>query len=286
MENLIDLGRLLKVKEQLDGRLFTRLQLNVLEKKLKNQPLDNNEKTYYYKFIRPKIKAIFSFLGLSDINVQGRAGMLNERIPVAAALIKKLEKKHKKKRIMVSGSFLFQNNYHDIDVFIFSKYKKEDYRQGKVHVNFMPETALDSLFFSSLCQISVSNFAFSPQKEFKLGLNDILQSFELIANCMINDEDCQKELRDFLIGLDYLSKGIILNPKQLYFLKEKIAHGGIKFLKEAAANALILSYKKEVLVKKLWQQIESYASLLKDYNTAKNLNVYIETYRQVIELAA
>src|SRR3989338_4681496 len=72
-------------------------------------------------------------------------------------LKKKFKKIHKNKKIMISGSFLFSKKYNDIDLFIFTVYGKKDYIRGNVHVNFLPETALESLFFSSISQISVSN---------------------------------------------------------------------------------------------------------------------------------
>ena len=287
MENLLNLDLILKNEAQLEGRLFTRLQLNILKKKLKKQPLNSNEKTYYYKFIKPRIKAMLSFLGINEINLQGRAEMLEERIPQALALIKKLEKKHKKKKIMVSGSFLFSKKFHDLDVFVFTKYNKEDYHQGQIHVNFLPEEALTSLFFSSLSQISLSNFNYTLKKDFTMDFKDFLQVYELLINFLLNKEDCQKELRDFLIKTEYLAKGVILNPKQLYNLKERISQQKdiVKLISSIFVQTLILNSKKEFL-KKLKEQIEDYQELSKQYKAAKNLSIYLNTYQQVIEFAA
>ena len=287
MENLINLDLIIKNQAQLEDRLFTSLQLNILKKKLKKQRLNSNEKTYYYKFIKPKIKAMLSFLGIDEINLQGRTEMLEERIPPAAAIIKKLEKKHKKKKIMVSGSFLFQKDYHDIDVFVFTKYHKEDYFQGQVHVNFMPESALESLFFSSLSQISASNFTFTAKKDFALDFREFMQTYELLINYLLNREDCQKELRDFLIKSEYLAKGVILNPKQLSHFKKIVIKQKkiITILSTIFIHTLILNSKKEFF-KKLKERMADYQELSKQYQTAKNLSIYLNTYRQVMEFAA
>lgn len=287
MENLINLGLIQKNEAQLEGTLFTRLQLAILKKKLRKQPLNNNEKTYYYKFIKPRIRAMLAFLGVSEINVRGRDEMLEERMPRAITLIRKMEKKHRKKKIMVSGSFLFQKHYRDIDVFIFTKYDKEDYYAGRVHVNFMPESALDSLFFSSLSQISISNFAFAAKKDFMIGVRDFLQAYELLINYLCNKEDYQKELREFLINAEYLAKNIILNPKQLHILKEKIIKqkNAIQILSNILVHTLVLDNKKEHF-RKLKERIEDYQELSKQYAAAKNLNAYLTAYKQVIEFAA
>ena len=282
MENLITLDMLNKARNELEGRIFTSLQLNILKKRLQKKELDANEKTYYYKYIKPKLKAMFSFFNISEINIRGREYMIDDRIAEAVEILNKIKKKHKNKRIMISGSFLFNKNYNDIDVFIFTKYDKEDYNKGKIHVNFLPENALDSLFFSSLSEVSISNFYYIHKNEFNVELNNVLQNYELLINSILNKENYQKELRDFLLNTEYISTGVILNTKQLYSLRRKI--NKTRIISNTLINALILGYNNNKL-NSLKKYIADYRKLLKQYKSS-NLNEYIQTYEKVIKLAA
>lgn len=284
MENLINLEIVKRNENLLKGRIFTDLQLNVLKKKLQKKPLDINEKTYYYKYIKPKIKAMFSFFNIDEINIRGKEQILKKRIPKAMKILNHLNKKHKNKKIMISGSYLFNKNYNDIDAFIFTKYDKEDYKKGKTHVNFLPEKSLNSLFFNSLSQISISNFSYISKKEFDINLNKILQLYEFLINYIFNEEGYQKELRTFLLETEYVSKKVILNPEQLYNLRKKIKQQNIiKIISLILINTLVISYKKNKL-NSLKRYITDYTKLLKQYKQSKNLNTYIQTYKQVIKI--
>jgi hypothetical protein len=286
MENLISLSLIKKNESQLK-RIFTNIQLDILKKKLQKKTLNSNEKTYYYKYIKPKVKAMLLFCNIAEINIQGKEFLLEERIPQATKVLRRVEQMHRKKKIMMSGSFLFSKEYQDIDVFVFVHYKKDDYKKGKLHVNFINESALDSLFFSSLTQVSISNFAYEAKKDFDVKLNDVLQSYELLINHILNKENYEKELRDFLLTIEYVSKGVILNPKQLYDLKNKRINKNISgILSGIFINDLPLSYDQSELSRVLKQRIKDYKKLSKEYKQAKNLELYIDTYRQAIGFGA
>lgn len=285
MENLINVDIVRKNESLLKGKIFTALQLNILKKKLQKKKLNTNEKTYYYKFIKPKIRAMMSFFDISDIHIEGKDDMIIKRIPQAVDIIKKLEKKHKNKKIILSGSFLFNKTYDDIDVLIFTKYTKEDYQKGKTHVTFLPESAIDSLFFNSLYRISISNFIYTKKNNFDVKLSDILQNYELLINSILNKEDYEKLLRDFILQTEYISRGVILNPKQLYNMKEILLKKNIPSLSNTFINALTLSNSKKIK-EKLREHIIDYKRLSKEYTNAKNLSIYIDTYTKVIELAS
>ncbi|HIH32489.1 TPA: hypothetical protein HA235_07330 [Candidatus Woesearchaeota archaeon] len=285
MENLIDLGLIEKNTRLFKGRIFTEMQLDILKKRLKKKSLNNNEKTYYYKFIKPKIRAMMAFFNISEIDIQGREFIIENRIKYAIKILGKLERKHKNKKILLTGSFLFNKEYNDIDAFIFTKYTKEDYQSNKIHVTFLPESTLESLFYNSISQISISNFKHAKKKDFNIALNDILQTYELLINAILNKEDHLKNLRNFILQTEYASKGIILNPKQLYKIKEKLMHNNLDILSNTFINSLILGYNKRILKQKLKIQINDYKKLSKEYKTANNLSIYIDTYSKVISLA-
>lgn len=282
IENLITPENLEKNKTQL-RTIFTEIQLKTLRKKLEKKNLTSNEKTYYYKYIKPKLRAMLSFLNIQETSITGKQCIIQKRIPKAINTLKKIQKKHKKKKILISGSYLFNKNYKDIDVFIFTKYQKKDYSIGKIHINFMPESALSSLFFASLSKISISNFSYTVKKDFNIQLSTLLQNYELAINHLINKEDCQKELRTLILEQEYISKKIILNPEQLYKIKSKLKSK--KLISSSLINTLIIAYKKEKIRQKLAQCISTYKKLLKRYKNAENISTYIKTYKQVINLA-
>jgi hypothetical protein len=281
MEDLLTLDLLDQNELLLKSKIFTKLQLGILKKRLQKKALDINEKTYYYKFIKPKLCAIYSVLGIGKYNVRGRDEMLTGRLDKAASILAELEKKHRNQKILISGSFLFNSTYHDIDAFIFTKYQKEDYSDGKIHVNFLQESALESLFFSSLAQISVANFQYRLNTSFDLSIDMLLHDYELLVNSILNKEDPKKELRNLLLRCEYLSRGIILNPHKLYILKEKISND-LRLISNIFINALVLSSCKAPIIQRLKQMVKDYGALLAEYSHANNIQIYLDTYRQVI----
>ncbi|MBI4141096.1 hypothetical protein HY485_04640, partial [Candidatus Woesearchaeota archaeon] len=90
MENLINIETINKNEHLLKGKLFTNIQLTTLKNKLQGKPLNTNQKTYYYKFVKPKIKAMMSFFNINEINIKGGEYIIKERIVKSAAIIKKL----------------------------------------------------------------------------------------------------------------------------------------------------------------------------------------------------
>lgn len=285
MENLLTVKMIDNNREMLKGRIFTGLQLKTLRKKIAGQKLNSNEKTYYYKYIKPKVMAMLSFFNLSGLCIMGREYMQKGRREKAAAILRILGRKHKNQKIMVSGSFLFSKKYNDVDVFIFSKYAKEDYTSGRIHVNFLPEAALDSLFFSSISQISVSNFAFAQKDNFQISLKDLLQDFEVIISFSLGKKPFMKELRNFLLASEYISKGVILNPRQLYWLCAKVARDAPRMLPNALVNTLLYAYPRKEVLSTLRELLKNYSVVQKQYHNARNIPIYIETYREAIAVA-
>lgn len=285
MENLINLSDLKSAEKELKGRVFTERQLGVWKKKLAGEQLTLTEKTYYYKFIKPKAEAILNLCQVQPFFIHGREQMLPERIPPAQKIIRRLQQKHKGQKILLSGSFLFSPTYKDVDVFIFSKYRKEDYHFKKIQVTFLRESALDSLFFSSLAQVSISNFAPAFKKEFPPKLEDALKTYELLVNEILNKENYQDTLRNFLLLMEYLSKGLILNPRQLYLLRKKFTRtDNLRLISRYFIDGLVLSFSRREL-QRLNQEIHGYLQLQEEYKNSTNLPMYIETYKEVIKLA-
>lgn len=286
MENYLNLELIKKNRSLLVGKLFTAMQFNILKKKLQKKTLNSNEKTYYYKFIKPKILAMMNFFDIETVTIRGKEHILEERMNDAIVILKKIASKHKGKKIMISGSFLFKKNYNDIDVFVFTKYDKVDYKKGKLHINYLPESSLESLFFASISSISISNFVYSKKTSFNITTNDVFRSYENIVYMLETKQLNIQDVRSFLVATEYYSKGIILNPKQLSVYSNKVFGRKIfEKITQKLINDMTLSDDKK-LKEKINIAIKELTALLKKHDNAVNFKKCINTYRKVIELAS
>ena len=266
-----------RAPELIQAKVFTPKQVAVVNKKLLGQKLTLTERTYYYKFIRPKIMAI---LPSEEVYVNG--SILPERIQPAKRILEKIQRKHRRQKILISGSYLFSKKYHDIDVFILSKYDKADYQQGKIHVSFLWESALQSLFFSSIAKMSISNFKIE-EKLPSLLLKTVLATYELLINEILNKEDFSSTLRTFLLQIEYFSKELILDPQQLSKMAAKIFT--IPRLSRYLVDGLVIACSKKDFVQ-LHREIDDYLKLKEEYKNSSNISIYVQTYQEVLQLAA
>ncbi len=283
MENLSEQEVLKHRTSLIESKILTRRQCEVLEKRSKNIGLSSTEKTYYYKFIRPKLKMISCFQGDDTLCVMGSEQMIFERIEEAKRIILRLEQKHKNQKILLSGSFLFKEKYKDIDVFVISKYAKENYRFRKMQISFLKEKDLDTLFFASLAQMSVANF--KPVLNYApiVTIEDFTKNYELLVNAFLQKDDLEPYLRTFLLHTSYLSIGVILNPLQLSELREKFFRfKNIEFIRQYVVYALLTGYTK-VERKRLRTYIQDYKLLKREYKST-NIHEYIKTYEMVMKV--
>ena len=280
MENLSEHEVLKRRKEFIRSRLLTKRQFEVLEKRSKKLSLSTTEKTDYYKFIQPKLKVIS---GAEDFFVSGRDHILSERLIEAQDILRRLQHKHKNQKILISGSFLFAEKHNDIDVFIISKYTKENYRFKKMQISFLKEKDFETLFFSSLAQISVANFKPHLNYGYDITIDEFAKNYELLVNAFLQKENLEPYLRTFLLQIAYLTTGAILNPQQLSILREKfLTKKKIEFLRQSTIYTFLSGYSKAQR-EKLKEYMKDYTALGKIYQST-NIQEYLKTYEQVIKL--
>ena len=178
-------------------------------------------------------------------------------------------------RIIIAGSFLYNKNYNDIDVFFISKYEKEDYRKENMHFNYLGLDAEGSLFLSSLSKICVSNFDLDfPIKE-EIDLNTIIAKYqEVLQDIGDNNKRWAKiDLRDFLIDCTYAAEGIILSSLQLKKRLEKTlkTKNKIKILEKIFIYAVLNGFEHTLVKSKSRSMLESYQELIQEYKNKKYL---------------
>jgi len=98
--------------------ILTKRELNVIDKKLKNKKLTQQDSNYLSKYVRPKLKA----MSLIDSKTLLNKLEYNQKIPAIEKYIKNLILKNIKhvSSITIYGSAVYNNykNYNDIDVLI------------------------------------------------------------------------------------------------------------------------------------------------------------------------
>lgn len=290
MGELINVQKLESAKQYLVPYIFSENYFKILKAKLNNKKLSYNEQYYYNHFIKKKLRGMMELFGIEEkMNISNKTTIKKDRLKKATSLIKKYSRKHKNMKILVGGSFLYKEKYNDIDIFVISKYNKEDYRDGNVHVNFLPADIEKTLFFKSISAISVANFVFDKSaidEEFKLA--DILHLYEVVILLIMQKDEYLAELRELVLNAEYISSKVILNSIQLKEITDKIRRrkSPIKVLSKYIIVKIINSYTSSVLKKSLHKFIEKNETPEKGRKLYPNWKIYNQTYREAIEVVA
>ncbi len=285
LENYIILENLEASKDHLVPAIFSENYYKILKARLKGKKLNANEMYYYSHFIKKKLEGMIGLFEL-DETVNGKEYIRKERISKAIKLLKKYSRKHKNLKIFISGSFLYSEKYNDIDIFIISKYDKEDYREANIHVNYLPVNIEKTLFFHSIYAVSISNFKTNAAIEEDFGISDILHLYEVTVLLMMQKNNYIQELRDLILRLEYLSNKVILNSMQLKIITDKItaSKNPIKLISKYLITKIINAYCLADLRKALAKFIQKNSLPEKGHEIYPNWKIYIQTYKEAIEV--
>lgn len=148
------------------------------------------------------------------INNPHNKKILKERLKQIETILKTIPSRH----CFISGSFLYNKNYKDIDVFIISRSKKKLNFRG-LQINVIDFNKLHSLFYHSVSKSSISK-DFLPEKELKVTITDYWNVInETIPAIFNKKKDFLKEIRSLVMYTEYFRTGCILDS---YELTEKI----------------------------------------------------------------
>ena len=128
----IDLQLFRKIKKDIVPIIFTEHQFRLIEKRFTNKKMSDSEKNEFSRTISKKMNAINKIMEkeTGNIFIYGEEKIKKDRLKLARSYIKKFSRKFKNKHITISGSFLYNDKYNDIDVFVVSTYEKE---RGTAH---------------------------------------------------------------------------------------------------------------------------------------------------------
>jgi len=290
LENYLTLESLNRAKPNLVPYIFSQNYFNILKAKISNKKLSKNETYYYNHFIKKKLLGVIELFEIADkMNVNGKEFIKKDRMERIIGILKKYSRKHKNMKMLVSGSFLYSKKYNDIDIFIISKYNKEDYRSGKIHINYLPDDIENTLFFKSISEISIANFNFEKKSIKEMfSIEDILYLYELIILLIIQKNYYLPELRDLILKAEYRSSKVILNSMQLKTITDMVIKSKfpIKIINKYVVTKIINSYDIIDIKKVLKKFIEKNSVPEKKQKLYENWKVYNQTYKEVLEVVA
>lgn len=280
-EKTLDKNKLLIVPHIMSNNYF-----NVLKLKIKKEKLNSTQTHYYNHFIKKKLIAAAYLFDIKDeIFTNGKEFMINNRINEAKKIIKQMERIHKNQKILISGSFLWNETYNDIDIFIISKYEKKDYKKGNMHFNYLPIDIEKKLFFGSISSISVSNFNIEKMQEYDYSFDDLISIYQELIIYILQGNNFKNELRELIMTSAYLSENVVLNSMQIAFQENKImkSKNKIFIINNLVINVLTLIYNDKIR-EELAEMIKTNDELKNEYENSKNLEIYNQTYGKVLEI--
>jgi len=289
----LNLKYLVKIKAEIVPVLFTEHQFHLIELKLNNKHFTSSEKNEFSRTISRKMKAIYALMGRQEkeVYIYSQQKIIPERLQLAKQYLHDFSRKFKNKHIIISGSFLHNKEFKDIDIFVISKYEKDDYNEGKFHINYLAEEAYHSLFFSSLQKLCISNRKIEEiEIKEKINLDTFLSLYQELGNDLDRKfVGVEKTLREFIMQGAYLTKrnlpdsaelrrevkGILKTKKPLELIKNKII------------ETILLVPRKEKALPSIKELLSSYQEIIKEYPQHENYyKEMMEPLREVVALAS
>jgi hypothetical protein len=267
-----------------EGSLFfTSHQINLIKKKKSGIGLKKSEEVEYSRSIIKKLRELENLFDVNDKEFYFNSKNEIRNKTECIKIMRKINRKFRDKKILISGSFLYNKSYNDIDIFVVLKYDKDDYidfniiKGEKLHINYIKEQDLGTLFFKSIASLSVSNFEISNffKNEYEVRIDNYISMFlELLNDIKENPKSLRKMLRTFILEAEYISTTNILNSKQISNIVKVIESR--KNISEVVANI----FKKTLFTVNFDKKIKNIIEIQKDLqdNLAKSFKQHSRYY--------
>ncbi|MBU0756949.1 MAG: hypothetical protein KKF44_02700 [Nanoarchaeota archaeon] len=259
--------------------VFTRKQFNILIKYCDKSLLSKAEKKSFYTSGKKKLDALLLLKSdwKMDFIINGSEHMLTKRLKEGKEVLRKYSQKYS--RVFISGSFLFSENFNDIDVFIVQKRGHKEKMVGKLHINCITEKDLKKPIYQSIAKISISNFIILHEIEINRPKLSELMSLYHESVIEFNDKSKHESARSLLFIYCLHCKKQLLDPKEL-----KTEAAGLKledldfFIKELCTTL----FSKTYLYVDIHDYIKTLASSIKNIKPNNHLIQYKNTYEELI----
>ena len=135
-----------------------------------------------------------------------------ERLELAKRVLENIPSKY----CFITGSFLYKENYKDIDVFVITRSKKKiQSKNNKVKITIIDFNDLHSLFYHSISKSCIAKNIL-PIKEFKVTISDYWSVInEAVPTVMNQKRNFQKEIRFLILYTEYLKYARIIDTYEL-----------------------------------------------------------------------
>jgi hypothetical protein len=195
--------------------------------------------------------------------------IIKERIAEAEKILSKIKQKY----CFITGSFLFKEDYKDIDIFIISRAKKEiKIDNDKARVSIIDFNDLYSLFYHSISKSCIAKNIL-PQKQLKVTVADFWSVInEAVPLIMSGNENFRKEARNLVLYAEYFRTGDVLDTFQLsekieqFKTKEEI----IDYINKEIP-AIIAKHMKKSYAKRFFYTQAGYYKEIKEYEAQRFL---------------
>lgn len=287
LEFELDLSHFREIKDDIIPAIFTEHQFGLIEKKFTNKELTDSEKNEFSRAISKKMKAINHIVNKEEIFTYGAENIIRERLVVAKKCLKQLSRKFKNKHIIISGSFLYSKKYNDIDVFVISKYDKEDFKIDDFHINYLAENAYNSLFFASLRKLCVSNKELIQKEVEDANIDTFISLYQEVFNDLKSNPGLIKPtLREFLVQSSFIGRMPIPSSMELKEQVDSILRlkKPEEIIRSIFVKSVVLS-KERNKIKAMKEMIDSYKDIMKEYKQHKSYYLdIIKGFKEVIAI--
>ena len=195
--------------------------------------------------------------------------IIEKRMKEAEELLIQISAKH----CFITGSFLYKENYKDIDIFVITRTKKEfKINNKKAKITIIDFNDLYSLFFHSIIKSCISKNIL-PRRSIKATISDYWQVVNEAITTIVNRKDkYHKDVRSLILYTEYFKTGQVLDTFQL---TKKIQ--GFKdykdildYVNEETPKNINKSIKKSYIKRFFYTQAGFYKELL-EYKAQKFL---------------
>jgi hypothetical protein len=300
------LKNIIENREKFIPHLFTAKQVELMQKYLYKREMTPTEKTYLYSTIKKKIDALM--LLKEEFHIKG-SDMIPERVAKAKEILTKINKE----KAFISGTFLFAQDYNDIDIYVISNKRKQfhqpvemlngtagnkevedreiEHQEKELHFIYITEDDLKKPIFNSASQYCVANFLVeTPMPIIKRPTyNDLVMTYEGAINEMLNHENDvseeQKEVRALIFYHNLLIKNTVFDSFTLYKKFNEVIglsiERKIEIVNTMAKEMLLKKYSLKYLHNALLKFIKQLEELRMEFPKHNNLPIYIKLFTEV-----
>ena len=287
----VDMEHFEQIKKDIVPSIFTKHQFNLIKRKFSGKVLTDSEKNEFSRTVSKKMNAIYKIIQkeTDGMFVYGKEKMIPPRLKQASDYIKKFSRKFKNRHVIITGSFLCSESYNDIDIFVISKYEKEDYKTGDFHINYLSEDVYSSLFFESVRKLCISN---KEIRKHRLTEKIDIHTFISIYQELFNDVDKKFKgvgfpLREFLLQACFIGRMSAFDSLELKQKTDKILRtkNPKEIIKNIFVNSIVMGSEKRQSIAAMKKMISSYKKLIGEYRQHKDYYIdLMSAFEKVIAI--